>query len=79
MNVDSQSKDSHPAGVLDRGTLVVIMRILSLVREEGGLTKRIRSLWSTIYLVSPRLEDIESISSVHSYKGYVLGIRTNIS
>ena len=79
MNVDSQSKDSHPAGVLDRGTLVVIMRILSLVREEGGLTKRIRSLWSTIYLVSPRLEDIESISSVHGYKGYVLGIRTNIS
>ena len=37
------------AGVLDRGTLVVIMRILSLVREESGLAKRIRSLWSATY------------------------------
>ena len=39
----------HPAGVLDRGTLVVIMPILSLVREESGLAKRIRLLWSAIY------------------------------
>ena len=46
MGSDSQSKDRRPAGVLDRGTLVVIMRILSLVREESGLAKRIRSLWS---------------------------------
>ena len=44
MGSDSQSKDRRPAGVLDRGTLVVIMRILSLVREESGLAKRIRSL-----------------------------------
>ena len=36
-------------GVLDRGTLVVIMRILSLVREESELAKRARSLWSAIY------------------------------
>ena len=49
MGPDSQSKDPCPAGVLDRGTLVVIMRILSLVREESGLVKRIRSLWSAIY------------------------------
>ena len=49
MNPDSQSKDPRPAGVLDRETLVVIMRILSLVREENGLAKRIRSLWSAIY------------------------------
>ena len=46
MGPDSQSKDPHPAGVLDRGTLVVIMRILSLVREESRLAKRIRSFWS---------------------------------
>ena len=46
MGPDSQSKDPRPASVLDRGTLVVIMRILSLVREESGLAKRIRSLWS---------------------------------
>ena len=39
----------RPAGVLDRGTLVVIMQILLLVREESGLAKRIRSLWSAIY------------------------------
>ena len=51
MGPDSQSKDPRPAGVLDRGTLVVIMRILSLVREESGLAKRIKIviecyLWS---------------------------------
>ena len=49
MGPDSQSKDPRLAGVLDRGTLVVIMQILSLVREESGLAKRIRSLWSAIY------------------------------
>ena len=49
MGPDSDIKDSLPAGVLDRGTLVVIMRTLSLVREESGLAKRIRSLWSAIY------------------------------
>ena len=38
----------RPAGVLDKGTLVVIMRLLSLVREESGLAKKIRSLWSAI-------------------------------
>ena len=49
MGPDSQSKDPRAVGVLDKGTLVVIMRILSLVREESGLAKRIRSLWSAIY------------------------------
>ena len=49
MGPDLQSKDPHLAGVIDRGTLVVIMQILSLVREETGLAKRIRSLWSAIY------------------------------
>ena len=51
MGPDSQSKYPCPAGVPDRGTLV-IMRILSLVREESGLAKRIRSLWSAIEIVS---------------------------
>ena len=49
MSPNSQSKDPRPAGVLDRGTLVVIMRILSLVREQSGLARRIRLLWSAIY------------------------------
>ena len=49
MGPDLQSKDPHWAGVLDRGALVDIMRILSLVREESGLAKRIRSLQSAIY------------------------------
>ena len=49
MGLDSQSKDPYPAGVLNRGTLVIIMGILSLVKEEYGLAKRIRSLWSAIY------------------------------
>ena len=43
MGPDSQSKDPRPAGVLDKGTLIVIMRILSLVREGSGLARRIRS------------------------------------
>ena len=62
MGPDLQSKDPHLAGVIDRGTLVVIMQILSLVREETGLAKRIRSLWSAVYCVSPRLDGIESVS-----------------
>ena len=49
MGPDSQSKASPPTGVLDRGTLVVIMQILPLVKEESGLPKRIRLLWSAIY------------------------------
>ena len=49
MGPHSQSKDPRRAGVLDRGTVVIIMQILSLVREESGLAKRIRSLWSAIY------------------------------
>ena len=48
MGSDSQRKDPCPASVLDRGALVVIIRILSLVREESGLAKRIRLLWSAI-------------------------------
>ena len=42
MSLDSQRKDPRLADVLDRGTLFVIMKILSLVREESGLAKRIR-------------------------------------
>ena len=49
MDLESQGKEPRPAGVLDKGKLVVIMGILSLVREESGLTKKIRSLWSAIY------------------------------
>ena len=53
MGPDTQSKGTRPAGVLYRGTsvvvVVVIMRILSLVSEGSGLAKRIRSLWSAIY------------------------------
>ena len=56
-----QSKDPLLAGVLDKETLVVIMQILSLVREGSGLAKRRRSLWSAIYGVSSRLEGIESV------------------
>ena len=44
MSPYSQSKDPRLAGVLDRGTKVVIMEILPLVREESRLAKIIRSL-----------------------------------
>ena len=43
MSPGCQIKDPHPAGILDRGTLVVIMRILSLVSEGSGLARRVRS------------------------------------
>ena len=49
MGPDSQGKNPRTAGALDGGTLVVIMQILSLVREEIGLAKRIRLLWHAIY------------------------------
>ena len=49
MGSDSQRENRHLGVVLDRGTLVVIMRILSFVREESGPAKRTRSLWSAIY------------------------------
>ena len=49
MGPELQSKDPRPAGGLDKGTMVVIIRILLLVRERSGLAKRIRSLWNAIY------------------------------
>ena len=49
MGPNSQGREPHPAGALDRETLIVIMQILSLVREDRGLAKRIRLLWSAIY------------------------------
>ena len=49
MGPDSKSKDPRLAGLLERGTLVVIMGILSLVREESELANKIRLLWSAIY------------------------------
>ena len=41
MGLDSHSKDPRLAGALNRGTLVFIVRILSLVSEGSGLAKRI--------------------------------------
>ena len=73
MGPDLQSKDPRPADVLDWGRLVVIMRILLLVREESGLAKRIRLLWSAIYRVSPRLEGIESICRVYGCERICFG------
>ena len=73
MRPESQNKDSRLAGVLDRGTLVGIMRILSLVREESGLAKKIRSLSSAIYRVSSRLEGIESVCRVYACKRAYFG------
>ena len=70
MGPDSQSKEPHPADALDRGALVVIMQILSLVREESGLATRIRSLWSAIYGVSPIIRGYrKSVLSLWLQKG----------
>ena len=49
MGPDWQSKDPRPAGVFDRETLVAMMRMLALVREESELAKRIRLVWTAIY------------------------------
>ena len=46
MGSDSQSKDPRLEGVLDRGTLVVIMRILTLVKEDSGIARFICYLLS---------------------------------
>ena len=49
MGLNSQGKGPCLAGVLDKGALVVIMQILSLVKEKSEIAKRIRLLWSAIY------------------------------
>ena len=61
INPDLQIKDPLAASILDRGTLTVIIRILSLVRKISGLAKRIRPLLGAIYWTSPRLESLESV------------------
>ena len=61
MSLDLQSKNICLAGILDNGTLVVIMGILSLVDERSGLANKIRLLWSAIYQVNLRVEVIESV------------------
>ena len=78
MGPDLQSKDPCSAGVLHRRTLVIIMQILSLVREESGLAKRIRSLWSAIYWVNPRLEGIESVCWDYGYKRVCFGYQQRL-
>ena len=55
MGPDSQSKDSGLAGVLDRRTLVVIMRILSLARER---TSQENEIVMECYLLSePKIRE----------------------
>ena len=49
MGPDLQNKNPRLVGVLDWETLVVIMQILSLVREESRLAKRIRLSCIAIY------------------------------
>ena len=49
MGPNLQSMDSRLAGVLNKGTLVVTMQILSLVSEGSGLARRIRLYWSAIF------------------------------
>ena len=73
MRLDSQSKDPRLASVFNRGTWIIIMRILSSVREESGIAKRIRSLWSANYWVNPRLEGIESVCWVYRCKRVCFG------
>ena len=48
MGPDSQSNGHCMAGVLNRGILVAVMRILSLVKEGSGSARRIRQQWSLI-------------------------------
>ena len=43
MGPDWQNKGSRPVDVLDRGTLIVILGILSLIGDGSGLAKRKRS------------------------------------
>ena len=43
MGPDSEIKNPRPTGVFDRGTLVLIMQILSLGSDGSHLAKRIMS------------------------------------
>ena len=52
---------------------IILIIIVSLVREESGLAKRMRSLWSAIYWVNPRLEGIESVCWVYGCKRVYFG------
>ena len=62
MGPNSPSKDPRPAVFLtgEEGR--------EEGREESGLAKRIRSLWSAIFWMSPRLEGIESVYYVYGCK-----------
>ena len=55
MGPDWQSKDTCLAGVFDKGTLIVIMQILSLVREESGLAKENKIVMECYLLCRPKI------------------------
>ena len=57
MGPDLQNKDSHPAGILDREILVVIMQILSLL-SEGSSSSQENKIVMECYLSSePKIRD----------------------
>ena len=55
MSPGCQIKDPHPAGILDRGTLVVIMRILSLVSERKWSSQESKIVMECYLLSEPKV------------------------
>ena len=57
MGPDLQSKDSHPAGILDRERLVVIMQILSLLSEGSSSSQENKIVMECYLLNEPKFRD----------------------
>ena len=57
MGPDLQSKDPYPAGILDRGTLVVIIQILSLVGEENETSQENKIVMDCYLLSEPKIRE----------------------
>ena len=55
MGPDRQTKDTCLASVFDKGTLIAIMQILSLVQEESGLAKENKIVMECYLLCGPKI------------------------
>ena len=69
MGPNSQSKNPDLAGVLDRGTLVVIMQIVSLVSEGRKWSSQETNIVMECYLLSE--------PKVRGYRKHMLSLQLN--
>ena len=74
MGLDSQRKDPCPAGDLDRGTLVVIMQILSLSKRRKWTSQENKIAMECYLLSEPKISGYRKrlLSGVWLQKGMFL-------